>query len=244
MNIFSGLDAQSIAINVVIGQMAQDHQMKAYLVGGPVRDLLLKRPNLDLDISVDGNGMVLAKMFALASRAKVVCYPAFKTATVTLPEGRLVDFVTARKETYARPGAFPAVVPSHIKNDLFRRDFTINAIAVAINPRTWGKVIDPFGGTQDVKNKKVRVLHDRSFYDDPTRILRAARFKERFHFSLEQHTLKLLKEALRNEALDAIKPQRYKKEYSKILKEKNPQPALKCLEMWGALKEGACNGAH
>ena len=116
-NILIGSDAQSIAINVIIGQMAQRFKMSAFLVGGPVRDLLLKTPSLDLDISIEGNAIVLAKAFASECGGKIICYPAFKTATVTLPEGRLVDFVTARRERYARPGAFPTVTAAKIKEN-------------------------------------------------------------------------------------------------------------------------------
>ena len=136
-----------------------------------------------------------------------------------LPDGRLVDFATARKETYARGGAFPAVKPSGIKDDLFRRDFTINAMAIAINPETWGKLIDPFEGQADLSSRRIRVLHEKSFLDDPTRILRAARFKARLGFSMEAKTLKLLKSAIKIKVLDTIKPQRYLKDFNKILKE-------------------------
>ena len=222
-----------------VGQLAQVHGMKAYLVGGPVRDLLLRRPNVDLDLVVEGSGIRLAEAFAAQHRgARLVRYPAFKTATVHLHGRRLVDFTTARKETYARGGAFPKVIPSDIKDDLFRRDFTINALAVAVNPDAWGKLVDPFGGLADLRSKKIRVLHEKSFIDDPTRILRAARFKTRLGFTVERKTLKLLKAAVSAKALDTIKPQRYLKELNKILKEKRSRLAIQCLKSWKGVIHG------
>ena len=181
--------------------------------------------------------MCLADSFAAEHHgAKVVRYPAFKTATVHLPDGSLVDFATARDETYARGGAFPAVKPSGIKQDLSRRDFTVNAMAIAINPKTWGKVIDPFEGMADLRFKKIRILHEKSFLDDPTRILRAARFKARLGFRMDAKTLKLLKSAIKIKVLDTIKPQRYLKDFNKILKEPKSLEAIKCLRLWNAYK--------
>ena len=245
-NILKNLDEKLLAIVRAIGQMADGQGMKAYLVGGPVRDLLLKHPSLDLDITVEGSGIRLAEMFAAKyAGAKVTRYPAFKTATVHLPGGsnRLVDFATARKEIYARPGAFPAVVPSDVRDDLQRRDFTVNAMAIAINLASWGKLMDPFGGMADLRAKRIRVLHDQSFIDDPTRILRAARFKERLGFALAAKTLKLLKAAVQGGALETIKPQRYIKESKKIQQEDKPQHIIKCLQSWNAWK-GEMHVAH
>lgn len=231
------LDKKSLELVREAGRLAQDMGMTAYLVGGPVRDLWLKTPNLDLDMTVEGNGMRLAEAFAKARNGEVKKYPAFRTATVTLPGGRCVDFATARKETYARPGAFPAVEPSDIRDDLFRRDFTVNALAVGITPRHWNALVDPFEGGRDLKAKKVRILHTKSFVDDPTRILRAARFCARLKFSVEVKTLKALKDAVKANALQTIRPQRYLKEYNKILKEQSKESALGLLKSWGACKE-------
>jgi tRNA nucleotidyltransferase (CCA-adding enzyme) len=211
--------------------------MKAYLVGGPVRDLMLKHPNVDLDITIEGNAIRLADSFAeLYPGALVTRYLAFKTATVRLPDGSLIDFATARKETYVRGGAFPAVKPSVIKDDLHRRDFTINAMAISIDPETWGKLIDPFKGKADLSAKRIRVLHDKSFLDDPTRILRAARFKARLGFKIEARTLKLIKSAIKIKVLDTIKPQRYLKDFNKILKEPKSLDAIKSLKSWDAYR--------
>ena len=220
-----------------IGLLAQAKGMAAYLVGGPVRDLMLEFPNVDLDITVEGNGIRLAEEWAGQHRgARVIRYPAFKTATVHLPDGPLVDFATARQEIYARRGAYPAVKPSGIKDDLLRRDFTINAMAIAINPDTWGKLIDPFGGQADLLSQRIRTLYEKSFLDDPTRILRAARFKARLGFRMEAKTLQNLKSAVKIKVLDTIKPQRYLKDFNKILKEDNCKEAIKCLKAWDAYK--------
>ncbi len=236
-NLLSNLNPKSLALARDIGLLAQKQGAAAYLVGGPVRDLMLKHPNVDLDIAVEGNGIRLADGFAGLHRgAKVTRYPAFKTATVHLPDGSLVDFATARQETYVRGGAFPEVEPSSIKNDLLRRDFTINAMAIAINPETWGKLVDPFGGRTDLISKKIRVLHEKSFLDDPTRILRAARFKARLGFKMEAKTLQLLKSAIKIKVLDTIKPQRYLKDFNKLLKEPKSKEAVKCLKVWDAYR--------
>jgi tRNA nucleotidyltransferase (CCA-adding enzyme) len=237
LQLLTRLNPQSLALVRSIGVLAQAQGVAAYLVGGPVRDLMLKQSNIDLDIAVEGNGMRLADSFASQHHgAKVVRYPAFKTATVHLPDGSLVDFATARQETYVRGGAFPAVKPSDIKQDLFRRDFTVNAMAIAINPASWGKLIDPFGGITDLRAKRIRVLHEKSFLDDPTRILRAARFKARLGFKIEAKTLIYLRSAIKIKVLDTIKPQRYLKDFKKVLKEPHAKDAIKYLKSWKAYK--------
>jgi tRNA nucleotidyltransferase (CCA-adding enzyme) len=236
-NLLSRLNPEALGLVRSIGQLAKNQGVVAYLVGGPVRDLLLREPNVDLDIAVEGNAARLAESFArLRPNARMTRYPAFKTATVHLSDGNLVDFATAREEVYARAGAYPAVKPSGIKEDLLRRDFTINAMAIAINPDTWGKLIDPFGGRADLLCLRLRVLHEKSFLDDPTRILRAARFKARLGLRVENKTLKLLKSAVKNKLLDTIKSQRYLKDFNKILKEPNSKEAISCLKAWNAYK--------
>ena len=248
-NLLSSLNPKSLSLVRSVGVLAQEQGMAAYLVGGSVRDLMLKIPNIDLDITVEashkpfgyqgtGNfGMRLAESLARLHRgSQLTRYPAFKTATVLLPDGSLVDFATARQETYVRGGAFPAVKPSNIKEDLLRRDFTINAMAIAINPDVWGKLVDPFKGKADLSAKRLRVLHEKSFLDDPTRILRAARFKARLGLKMEAKTLRSLKSAVKIKVLDTIKPQRYLKDFNKVLKEANSKEAVKCLKSWNAYK--------
>jgi len=237
-NLLSNLNPSSAALVRSIGVLARDQGVAAYLVGGPVRDLMLGRPNADLDITVEGNGLRLAEGFAALHRgAKLTRYPAFKTASVHLTDGTLVDFASSRKETYKRGGAFPEVKASTIKDDLLRRDFTFNAMALAINPDTWGKLIDPYGGQADLRGKKICVLHEKSFLDDPTRILRAARFKARLGFKIEVQTLKLIKSAVKIKVLDTIKPQRYLKDFNKVLKEAEFKEAIRILRSWDAYSD-------
>ena len=163
------------------GEVAEKRQQRLYLVGGVVRDLLLERVNLDIDMVVEGDAIKLAQAIAGVNQAKVITHPRFGTATLKWGK-RSADFATARAETYARPGALPTVKPGTISDDLARRDFTINAMAVELNPRRFGELIDPFGGRQDIEKKLVRVLHDKSFTDDATRIWRAVRYEQRLDF--------------------------------------------------------------
>jgi tRNA nucleotidyltransferase (CCA-adding enzyme) len=229
------LDKKLVKLVAQSGKLAGQLGYRAYLVGGPVRDLVLRRENLDLDITIEGQGMRVAEAFAANHQgSSIVCYPAFKTATVTMADGQLLDFATARSETYSQGGVFPKVTPSNLIEDLFRRDFTINAMAIAINPESWGKVIDPFEGMADLKARKIRILYEQSFLDDPTRILRAARFKARLKFTMDRQTLKILKDSVKSKALETIKPQRYVKELNKILKEENSKEAIKDLKSWNA----------
>jgi len=236
-NLLSQLNPEAVELVRSIGILAETQGFDAYLVGGPVRDLFLGHANIDLDIVVEGNAMRLADHVAREHKGKVVHYPAFKTATVGLADGAVIDFATAREETYSRGGVFPAVVPSTIKKDLLRRDFTINAMAIAITPRKWGRLVDPYQGREDLVARRIRVLHEKSFIDDPTRILRAARFKARLGFKMEAKTLKLLKSAIAMKVLDTIKPQRYLKDFKKILQEAQSLEAIENLKSWNAYKE-------
>ncbi|MBN1644188.1 MAG: CCA tRNA nucleotidyltransferase [Dehalococcoidales bacterium] len=205
-----------------------------YLVGGIVRDLLLGQGNLDLDLVVEGEAIAIAKQFAEKTGGKLTPHPMFNTARITLGE-RHIDVAMARTETYAKPGALPTVKPGTIKTDLFRRDFTVNAMAVYLTPDRYGELIDLYGGRDDLKNKLIRVLHDKSFSDDATRILRAIRYEQRLGFKIEPETLKLLKRDL--PMLKRVGEYRLKRELGLVLKEKNPEKALSRTEKLGVLKE-------
>ncbi len=234
-NWLESLDKNIIVLLRTIGQKAEQRGFSAFVVGGYVRDVILKRKNLDLDIVVEADAIPLSQEFSVEFGGSLIVYKQFMTATVLMPDGLKVDFVTARKEIYPHPGALPVVSPGSIRDDLLRRDFTINAMAVSINPRTFGQLRDDFQGYQDLKGKKVRILHPRSFWDDPTRILRALRFEQRFHFKIEQNSLGMLKLALKNDAVSFVKPPRYFDEFKKILGEEHPQKSLKRLWKLGAL---------
>ncbi len=193
--------------------------MEAYLVGGPVRDLLLKGGSVDLDIVVAGDGLSFARRLGRQLNADVMVYERFLTATLTFPDLTRLDVATARAETYERPGALPAVTPASIEQDLIRRDITINAMAIALNPPRFGTLLDPHGGATDLKNRLLRVLHPRSFLDDPTRILRLARFAARFDFAIEPGTRALLDKALAARVFDVLTADRLRAEIFLVLSE-------------------------
>ncbi|MDP2921133.1 MAG: CCA tRNA nucleotidyltransferase [Candidatus Omnitrophota bacterium] len=214
-----------------VGKIADEMGVGAYLVGGPVRDKLLGRANCDLDFVIEGSGISFAEILNKKLKGRLTAYRAFGTATIQL-KGKRVDIVTARKESYKHPAAYPDVTTGTIKDDLFRRDFTINAMAMALNKKNFGKLVDFYGGEKDLKRRVIRALHDKSFMDDPTRIFRAVRFSVRFGFKIEPHTKKLIKEALLGGFLGEVNKGRIKKEIELFLKEKDPG---KCLKAFGKL---------
>ncbi|RJP29795.1 MAG: CCA tRNA nucleotidyltransferase [Candidatus Omnitrophota bacterium] len=202
--------------------IAASRGISIYLVGGFVRDLLLGRINLDLDIVAERDGISLAEEFAARLKAKAVFHKRFGTATIIVPgSGFKVDITTARSESYPYPASLPVVRRGNLKEDLFRRDFTINSMAICISQGEFGKLIDYYGGQKDLRDKKVRVLHKVSFIDDPTRILRAIRFEQRFGFSIEPETRILLRDAVKLKMLEATQPQRLRDEIILMLKEEN-----------------------
>lgn len=173
------------------GKKAEGLGLKLYMVGGVVRDLFLGRPNYDLDMVVEGDAIALAQEMAEESQAKLTTHPRFGTATLRFT-GFSLDFTTARSETYASPGALPTVKPGMIKDDLIRRDFSINAMAISLTPQDFGELLDLYHGRDDLKNGLIRILHSNSFTDDATRILRAIRYEQRLGFKLETETRRLL----------------------------------------------------
>lgn len=233
---FSCCSQNTLTLMRQVGREAEAKGLKAYAVGGFVRDLILKRKSLDLDIVVVGDGAsVFAKHFARTIGAGVITYQQFATATVFLPGGFQFDVVAARKESYPFSGSLPVVEPGSVFDDLFRRDFTVNAMALAINPGVFGELVDYFDGFKDLKNKEIRILHPKSFVDDPTRILRAVRFEQRLGFNIESETLKLLKKALKENVVSHVKPQRYFEDFKKILSEDDPVKCVKRLHFFKGL---------
>ncbi|HNW39655.1 MAG TPA: CCA tRNA nucleotidyltransferase [Candidatus Omnitrophota bacterium] len=216
---------------VVSGQA----KMPAYLVGGCLRDLILGVKNFDLDITVEGEGILLAKKLAKKLKAELITHEQFKTATLILPNRIKVDVATTRQEKYSAPAVLPAVIPGRLRDDLKRRDFTINAMAVNISVKEKQIIIDPFAGQDDLAAGKIRILHDLSFKDDPTRILRAVRFSQRFDFEIEPHTLRLLKAAIGAGDMEKVNPHRMRDELILILKEPDPFKSLAALDDLGGL---------
>lgn len=217
------------------GDVAGALGFKAYLVGGSVRDLLRGQENLDLDIVIEGDGIQFAKEFGMRIGAKVRTHERFGTAHV-IADSLKLDVATARTEYYESPAALPKVETSSIKKDLYRRDFTINTLAIALNPRNYGLLIDFFGGQRDLREKTIRVLHNLSFIEDPTRAFRAIRFSERFGFKLSKHTENLIKSALRMNLFDRLSGSRLYDELLLTFNETEPVRAIKRLSEYGLLK--------
>jgi tRNA nucleotidyltransferase (CCA-adding enzyme) len=214
---------------------AQQSQWPIYLVGGCVRDLLLGNKPLDIDVVVEELAGPLAKSVASQYKAKIVTHSQFLTCTLQLPKGRHLDIATARRETYAEPAALPTVEAASLQEDLYRRDFSINAIALSLNSNDFGHVWDPFGGVNDLTREKIRVLHSESFKDDPTRIYRAARFAGRLGYDLDWRTREWLLESIVQQYPARLSGARLREELIPLLMEKDPRPAFRLLSEWGAL---------
>lgn len=214
----------------VAGDISALHSSRAYLVGGFVRDLILGVPNLDLDIVVEEDGIKFAEAFADKLGVTLVRHKRFGTASLILDKHFKVDFSTARREIYPHPGCLPVVSAGSLRDDLFRRDFTINAMAIEISKNNFGKFIDFFAGREDLSGRRVRILHPLSFIDDPTRILRAIRFEQRYNFKIEKGTLKALKEAIGKGLLEAVSAHRSRDELILMLKEKSPIKEIKRMQ--------------
>ena len=216
------------ALEVVL-RLAEEEGRALYLVGGGVRDLALRRGQVDVDVMGEGQVLSLAQKAAAVLGGRWVEHRAFGTVTVE-GQGFRLDLAMARAEKYARPGALPKVRSASIGDDLARRDFTINAMALALCGRQRGQLLDPFDGMGDIARRVVRVLHDRSFIDDATRILRAVRYETRFSFSIEEKTLALLKRDLA--CLDTISGARVRHELLRLLAEDRPEKGLlRCQEL-------------
>ncbi|MDP8260623.1 MAG: hypothetical protein P9L96_06505 [Candidatus Gygaella obscura] len=233
---FKRLPKNILALVKKIARLADEDGYRIFLVGGFVRDLILGIDNLDLDIVVDGNGLCFARKLYNKLGMDIVVHKRFGTATIVTRERIKLDIATARCESYAAPGVLPEVTFSSIHEDLKRRDFTINAMAIGINKHNFGVVIDYFGGLQDLKKKKIKVLHDVSFIDDPTRILRAIRFKVRFGFKFDKKTSFLLKEAIKRKMLFKVQKHRLRDELILLLKERMPPLYIKELNRLCGLK--------
>jgi tRNA nucleotidyltransferase (CCA-adding enzyme) len=204
----------------VAGEMANSRGEKLYLVGGVVRDLLMGQPNFDLDLVVEGSAIELAQQLKGIDKGKITTHPRFNTAKLQWQDWN-IDLATARSETYEKPGALPAVTPGPIDQDLSRRDFTINAMAICLNPGDYGQLVDPHGGRDDLQAKRIRILHQKSFIDDATRIWRALRYEQRLGFHLERSTLVLLQRDVAK--LETISADRIRYEIECIFKEKYPE---------------------
>jgi len=219
------------------GKMADDEGYSAYVVGGFVRDLILGVENFDIDIVIEGDAVAFAQKFASQINAKITVHEKFHTAYVYIDEDLQIDFVTARKEFYEFPGALPVIEIGTIKDDLFRRDFTINCIAMKLNGDEFGKVVDFYGGRRDLYDGVIRILYNLSFIEDPTRIIRAVRFEQRYGFLMDEKTEEFALKTVKSDVLDKLSIERINTEFFYILKEKNTVKMLQRLKELGLLQK-------
>ncbi|MBI4698928.1 MAG: CBS domain-containing protein [Nitrospirae bacterium] len=217
------------------GEVAKEMNYSAYLVGGSVRDIIRGEANLDIDIVIEGDGIAFAQALGKRLNAKVRVHQRFGTAVIVTGSLKF-DVATARTEYYESPGALPKVEISSIKKDLYRRDFTINTLAIRLDPENFGQLIDFFGGQRDIKEKTIRILHNLSFIEDPTRAFRAIRFSERFGFRIGKHTLNLIKTAVRINLFDKLSGSRLYDELNLLFHETEPLKAVKRLAELDLLK--------
>ena len=234
------LPANILHLLTLASELGRELATPVYVVGGFVRDLMLKTPNQDIDLVVEGDGLGFAAALAKRLNGRVREHKKFLTSVVLYPDekGReqRVDVATARLEYYESPAAMPTVEHSSIKMDLYRRDFTINALAIRLDCEPMGQVVDFFGGQRDLKDRVIRVLHALSFVEDPTRILRAVRFEQRYHFRLGPATEKLVRNALAMGLLDKLSPARVFHEFEHICSEERALPAINRLQELGILQ--------
>jgi tRNA nucleotidyltransferase (CCA-adding enzyme) len=238
------LPKELIDFLTVVGELSDARGQRICLVGGAVRDLLLKRRNLDFDLVVEGDVLGLARQLARAGKGvdrvdkegeeRVTVHRRFGTAKFRRG-GLTIDLAMARSETYDSPGALPTVKPGTIEDDLRRRDFSINAMAVFLMPASFGQLLDPHGGREDLDRGLVRILHDGSFVDDATRMLRAVRYEQRLGFKLEQDTERLLRANI--SSLDTISGDRIRRELELILSEDCPERSLERAQGLGILQQ-------
>ncbi len=206
-----------------------------YAVGGYVRDLLLGQRNVDIDLVVEGDAIAVARRLAHSLKAVVTPHSRFGTAHLRLSGGRTLDFATARSERYPQSAALPEVQPAPLLADLLRRDFTINAMAARIDRHRFGPLIDPLGGLRDLERGQIRVLHERSFIDDPTRLFRTARFEGRYRFVIARSALRLMKTAVKGGVIRNLAGSRIFRELYLIAKEPSAPRIIRRLRDVGVL---------
>ena len=219
-----------------IGEVADGLGYGAYVVGGFVRDLILYRLDEDVDIVIEGDGIAFAKKYARLEGARIHTHEKFGTAVIIFKDGYKIDVASARLEYYKFPAALPTIEMSSIKLDLYRRDFTINTLAIQLNSEKFGMLIDFFMAHKDIKEKIIRVLHNLSFVEDPTRVFRAIRFEQRYGFTIGKLTTGLIENAVNMNFFRGLAGRRVLTELKQILEEENPVPAIIRLNDFDLLK--------
>jgi len=217
------------------GMCAEKMGFPSFAVGGLARDLFLGVDNSDVDIVIEGDGLTFASRFSADHGARLITYEKFGTAHLFFQNGIEIDVATARIETYERPAALPVVKPGSIRDDMFRRDFSINTLAFSLNPDRFGELLDLFHGRDDIRKRLIRVLHKRSFVDDPTRIFRAVRFEKRLDFRIEDATEELINNAVQKGFVGKLSGHRVASELRYILAERNPMLPAARLDDLGVL---------
>lgn len=221
----------------LLGTIAEESGLRAHIVGGFVRDMLLGRENLDVDVVVEGDGVAFAEEAARRLGVRMKAHRRFGTAVLVLSKTLHIDIASARTEYYTRPGALPTVESSSLRQDLLRRDFSINAMAACIDPECYGAIADPYGGLRDLEAGIVRVLHSLSFVEDPTRVLRAVRFEQRYDFHMDSMTESLARQCVDMHLLHELSGARIREELLAILGEKPAFTVIARLAEVGALAE-------
>ncbi|MCP4692245.1 MAG: CBS domain-containing protein [Desulfobacterales bacterium] len=230
------LSGELIDILRGIGESAEKLKCRAYVVGGFVRDLYLYRRNQDIDIVIEGDGIAFSRKYAREVGGRIHAHAKFGTAVVIFPNGFKVDVASARLEYYKFPAALPTVETSSIKLDMYRRDFTINTMTICLNPDNFGGLLDFFNALRDIKDRAIRVLHNLSFVEDPTRIFRAIRFEQRFNFTIGKLSSNLIENAVSMNFFKRLSGRRVFSELRQILEEENPTPALIRLKDYDLIK--------
>lgn len=224
----------------IVRELAEYPPTAVYLVGGPVRDLLLGCETHDLDLVVVGDGPAFAERLARRLGGSLRVFTRFGTAVVGARGHGHVDVTSARSESYPQPGALPEVRRgATLEEDLRRRDFTLNALAIGLGPGDYGRLYDPLGGERDLRARRLRVVHEQSFRDDPNRLIRAAAFAGRFGFALERRTERLLREAVAARALGTISADRRNDTLRRLLEKPGAARGIELLNEWGALEQVA-----
>ena len=233
-----------------VGKVSVEPAVRVFLVGGLVRDVLLGVDSPDIDLLIEGDGIAFAKFLRdnwgelfpeLPAPQRCVSFKRYRTAKLlfeqeVLPGVRELDFASTRGERYPTPGGAPEVWPAKLEEDLSRRDFSINAIAVGLSAGEFGKIFDLFEGFEHLGKKQLVVLHDKSFVDDPVRVIRGGRFVARFGFSFDEKTLSLVEDALNQDLLNTVPPRRLFDELRKALCDEPVVPVLEKLQALGVLQ--------
>ncbi len=213
-----------------IAQIGDRLNVSVYAVGGFVRDLLLNIPNQDIDVVVEGEGIPFASCLAEEFGGRVTSHEKFGTSVVIFPDGYRIDVATARMEYYKHPGALPTVERSSVKSDLFRRDFTVNSMAVKLTGINAFCLIDFFNGERDLRNREIHVLHSLSFIEDPCRLFRAIRFEQRFGFKMGKQAEAFMRNTIKKRLVDSLSGTRLFNEIKLLLNEKSPMNCIRRMQ--------------